>query len=242
MTIRLLDPATIGQIAAGEVIERPASVVKELVENALDAGARRIAVRVAGGGLAEIEVADDGAGIAPGEVATALLRHATSKLAGAEALQAIRTLGFRGEGLASGVAGARTTVVSRTPEAEVATAVDAFGEAIGTPYPLAGPPGTRVIVRDLFANVPARRAFLRSPGAEFARIGQWLGTMSLAYPEVGFTLDHDGRRVFAFAADGDPLPRLRHIFGPGATAMLDVHGAGDGVGVAGQSRPLHDAA
>jgi DNA mismatch repair protein MutL len=240
MTIRLLDPATIGQIAAGEVIERPASVVKELVENALDAGARRIAVRVAGGGLGEIEVADDGGGIAASEVATALVRHATSKLAGPDALQAIRTLGFRGEGLASVVAVARTTIASRTADAEVATAVDAFGEEIGAAYPLAGPPGTRVVARDLFANVPARRAFLRTPGAEFARIAQWLGTMALAYPEVGFTLDHDGRRVFAFPADGDPLPRLRHVFGTGAASMLAVRGGGEGIGVEGWIAPPGD--
>jgi DNA mismatch repair protein MutL len=240
MTIRLLDPATIGQIAAGEVIERPASVVKELVENALDAGARRIAVRVAGGGLAEIDVADDGSGIPPGEVATAVLRHATSKLDGAAALQSIRTLGFRGEGLASVVAVARTTVASRTAAHDIATAVDAFGESVGAPYPVAGPPGTRVVVRDLFANVPARRAFLRTPGAEFARIAQWLATMALAYPDVGFSLDHDGRRVFAFPADGDPMPRLRHVFGTGANAMLAVHGAGEGIGVTGWIAPPGD--
>jgi DNA mismatch repair protein MutL len=240
MTIRLLDPATIGQIAAGEVIERPASVVKELVENALDAGARRIAVRVTGGGLGEIEVADDGRGIVAGEVPTALLRHATSKLDGADALQSIRTLGFRGEGLASIVAVARTTLASRAEGAEVATAVDAFGEEISAPYPLAGPPGTRVLVRDLFSNVPARRAFLRTPGAEFARIAQWLATMALAYPDVGFTLDHDGRRTFAFAADGDPLPRLRHVFGSGAAAMLAVRGGADGIGVEGWIAPPGD--
>ncbi len=240
MTIRLLDPVTIGQIAAGEVIERPASVVKELVENALDAGANRISVRISAGGLGEIEVADDGAGIAADEVAKAPLRHATSKLQGTAALQAIRTLGFRGEGLASIVAVARTTLASRTAEAETATAVDAFGEAIGAPYPVAGPPGTRVVVRDLFANVPARRAFLRTPGAEFARIAQWLSTMALAYPDVGLSLDHDVRRVFAFGADGDSLPRLRHVFGPGAVALLPIRGFGDGVSVEGWIAPPGD--
>ena len=240
MTIRLLDPATIGQIAAGEVIERPASVVKELVENALDAGARRIAVRASGGGLAEIDVADDGEGIPPDEVATAVLRHATSKLDGAAALHAIRTLGFRGEGLASVVAVARTTVASRTTGREIATAVDAFGEDVGAPYPLAGPPGTRVVVRDLFASVPARRAFMRSPGAEFTRIAQWLATMALAYPDVGFSLDHDGRRIFAFPADGDPMPRLRHVFGVGAAEMLALHGAGEGIAVGGWIAPPGD--
>jgi DNA mismatch repair protein MutL len=233
MAIRLLDPVTIGQIAAGEVIERPASVVKELVENALDAGARRIAVRVRGGGLAEIEVADDGSGIPAGEVATALLRHATSKLPDGGALTAIATLGFRGEGLASVAAVARTTLSSRTGGAEIATAVDAFGEEIGLPYPVAGPVGTRVVVRDLFANVPARREYLRSPAVEFSRLAQWLAHMSLAYPEVGFTLEHDGRTTFAVAPDGDPQPRLRHVFGTTAGLMLHVRGARDRISVEG---------
>jgi DNA mismatch repair protein MutL len=233
MAIRLLDPATIGQIAAGEVIERPASVVKELVENALDSGARRIAVRVRGGGLEEIEVADDGAGIPAAEVATAVLRHATSKLPDAGGLTAVATLGFRGEGLASVAAVARTTISSRVAGLEIATAVDAFGEEIGAPYPAPGPLGTRVVVRDLFANVPARREYLRTPGAEFTRIAQWLSTMALAYPEVGFTLEHDGRRVFAFAPDGDASPRLRHTFGTPAGAMVAVRGASERIAVRG---------
>jgi DNA mismatch repair protein MutL len=233
MAIRLLDPATIGQIAAGEVIERPASVVKELVENALDAGARRIAVRVRGGGLESIEVADDGMGIPPGEVATALLRHATSKLPDARDLNAILTLGFRGEGLASIAAVARTTISSRMNDRDIATAVDAFGEEIGTPYPAPGPVGTRVVVHDLFANVPARREYLRTPGAEFTRIAQWLATMALAYPAVGFTLEHDGRQIFAFAPDGDPAPRLRHTFGTSASGMLRARGGTERVVVDG---------
>jgi DNA mismatch repair protein MutL len=228
-----LDPVTIGQIAAGEVIERPASVVKELVENALDAGAGRIAVRVRGGGLESIEVSDDGAGIPADEIARALLRHATSKLPDAGGLTAVATLGFRGEGLASVAAVAKTTVRSRVAGAEIATAVDAFGEEIGAPYPAAGPLGTCVVAMELFANVPARREYLRSPGAEFTRISQWLATMALAYPKVGFTLEHDGRQVFAFAPDGDPAPRLRHTFGASPDAMVALHGGGGRVTVEG---------
>ncbi|HEX3548757.1 MAG TPA: DNA mismatch repair endonuclease MutL [Candidatus Elarobacter sp.] len=223
--IRLLDPETIGQIAAGEVIERPVSVVKELVENALDSGATRVAVRVRGGGLAEIEVADDGVGIAPGELRLALTRHATSKLAGAQELVRVGTLGFRGEGLASIAAVAHVTIVSRTAGADVATAIDAHGETIGEPRPLAGPPGTRVVVRDLFANVPVRREYLRSPAAEFSRIASWLATLALAYPLVAFTLEHDGRATFAFPAGDDPAPRLRHVFGAGSGTMLPVRSA-----------------
>jgi DNA mismatch repair protein MutL len=222
--IRLLDPETIGQIAAGEVIERPLSVVKELVENALDADANRIAVRVRGGGLAEIEVADDGVGIEPDDLRLALMRHATSKIADARGLAHVDTLGFRGEGLASIAAVAQVTIVSRTAEADVATAIDAHGEEIGEPRPLAGPPGTRVIVRDLFANVPVRREYLRTPAAEFMRIASWLATLSLAYPLVGFTLEHDGRQTFAFPPGEDLAPRLRHVFGTSQTSMVAVRG------------------
>jgi len=224
--IRVLDPETIGQIAAGEVIERPLSVVKELVENALDAGAARIAVRVRGGGMNEIEVADDGCGIAAGEIALAVTRHGTSKLSGAAGLTQIGTLGFRGEGLASIAAIARLTIVSRTAGTQIATAVDAHAESIGAPRPLAGPPGTRVVVRELFANVPARREYMRSPGVEFARISSWLATLTLAYPDVGFTLEHDGRTAFAFAAGDDIGLRLMHVFGHSAQAMVEVRDSG----------------
>ena len=209
--IRLLDSETIGQIAAGEVIERPLSVVKELVENALDAGASRVAVRVRGGGLAEIEVADDGVGIAPEDLPLAVTRHATSKLADAVGPHERRTLGFRGEGLASIAAVAKVTIVSRTAGAEVATALDAHADQLGEPRPVAGPPGTRVIVRELFGNVPVRREYLRSPSAEFGRIAAWLSTLALAYPLVGFTLEHDGKAAFAFAPGDDLAPRLRHV-------------------------------
>lgn len=231
--IRLLDSETIGQIAAGEVIERPVSVVKELVENALDAGAGRIAVRVRGGGLVEIEVADDGVGIAPADLPLAVTRHATSKIAAASELARVGTLGFRGEGLASIASVARVTIVSRTADADVATALDAHAETIGELRPLAGPPGTRVVVRDLFANVPVRREYLRSPAAEFARIASWLGTLALAYPAIGFVLEHDGRTAFAFAPGDDLAPRLRHVFGTSSSAMVAVRGDGRHAGVSG---------
>ena len=231
--IRLLDSETIGQIAAGEVIERPLSVVKELVENALDADATRIAVRVRGGGLAEIEVADDGVGIAPDDLPLAVTRHATSKLADAAGLTRVDTLGFRGEGLASIAAVAKVTIVSRTAGAEVATALDAHADELGEPRPLAGPPGTRVIVRELFANVPVRREYLRSPAAEFARIGAWLATLALAYPHVGFSLEHDGKAAFAFAPGDDLAPRLRHVFGVSSSTMVAIRAGDAHAGVSG---------
>ena len=231
--IRLLDPETIGQIAAGEVIERPLSVVKELVENALDADATRIAVRVRGGGLTEVEVADDGAGIAPGELALALTRHATSKIADASELSRVGTLGFRGEGLASIAAVARVTLISRTAGADLATAIDAHGEEIGALRPLAGPPGTRVVVRDLFGNVPVRREYLRSASAEFARISSWLATLALAYPAIGFTVEHDGKATFAFPPGDDLAPRLRHVFGASSSSMVGVRAQERYAGVSG---------
>ena len=231
--IRLLDPETIGQIAAGEVIERPLSVVKELVENALDADAVRIAVRVRGGGLVEIEVADDGVGIAPGDLPLAVTRHATSKIADASELLRVDTLGFRGEGLASIAAVAKVTIASRTAGADVATALDAHGDVIGELRPLAGPPGTRVVVRDLFGNVPVRREYVRSPSAEFARIASWLATLALAYPQIGFTLEHDGKTTFAFPPGADLAPRLRHVFGTSSATMVAVRGDGRHAGVSG---------
>jgi DNA mismatch repair protein MutL len=231
--IRVLDPQTIGQIAAGEVIERPVSVVKELVENAIDADATRIAVRVRGGGLVEIEVADDGAGIARDELRLAVRRHATSKLQDAAGLGGIDTLGFRGEGLASIAAVAAVTLSSRAAGAEVATAIDTHGEDAGEPYALAGPPGTRVIARSLFANVPVRREYLRSPAAEFNRIATWLATLSLAYPQVAFQLEHDGKTTFTFAPGDDLAARLRYVFGSSAQAMIPIRAAEAGARVQG---------
>lgn len=221
--IRLLDETTVGQIAAGEVVERPLSVVKELVENALDAGATRIAVSVTRGGLETIEVADDGLGIAPAELPLAFARHATSKLAVAADLERVATLGFRGEGLASIAAVARVRAVSRTAGSEIGFGVDAHANDVSEAVPLAAPPGTRVSVRDLFGNVPARREYLRSPAAEFARISTFLSTLALGYPEVSFSLAHDGRAIFVFPAGRDAAQRLAHVFGPlPARALLPI--------------------
>jgi len=224
--IRLLDETTVGQIAAGEVVERPLSVVKELVENALDAGATRVSVAVAGGGLDAIEVADDGSGIVPADMELAFARHATSKLARANDLEKIATLGFRGEGLASIASVARVRLISRTAGSDVGFAVDAHASAVSEPEPVAAPPGTRVIVRDLFANVPVRREYVRSPTAEFARISTFLATLALAYPGVSFSLSHDGRASFVFPAAASVEQRLIHVFGPApAGALLPLEAA-----------------
>ncbi len=218
--IRILDPETIGQIAAGEAIERPLSVVKELVENALDAGATRIAVRIRGGGLEEIEVSDDGVGLRRSELALAVRRHATSKLRAAADLGAIGTLGFRGEGLASIAAVARLRLISRTRDEELGSALDAHAEEASEPVPIAAPVGTRAIARELFANVPVRRDYLRSARAEFARISTWVATIALAYPGVTFSLAHDGDELWTLPPDPTLELRLAHVFGKAAAGML----------------------
>jgi DNA mismatch repair protein MutL len=219
-SIRELDAVTIGQIAAGEIIDRPASVVKELVENAVDAGATRITVNIERGGIESIEVIDDGAGISPDDLPLAMRRHATSKLSAAADLESIATLGFRGEGLASIAAVSRLEIVSREPHASIGTRVTAHGEKIGLVEPAAAPEGTRVRVAALFENVPVRREYLRSHGAEFNRISSWLSSFSLVYPQVSFTLRHDGKDVWVMPAAGEPRERLAMVFGRQAAAVL----------------------
>lgn len=218
--IHLLDAVTIGQIAAGEIIERPQSVVKELVENAVDAGATRVSVAVERGGTQRIEVIDDGEGIAPDQLPLAVRRHATSKLTLASDLESVSTLGFRGEGLASIAAVAEVTVLSRTADAQIGSKVAAHGERAGAVEPAAAPRGTHVVVTELFANVPVRREYLKSPSAEFTRISSWLSTFALAYPHVTFALRHDGTDVWVMPSTGDERERLAMVFGRDAAGAL----------------------
>ena len=193
MSIRRLPEHLVNRIAAGEVVERPASALKELVENAIDAGATRIAVRLAEGGLARIEVADDGYGMAPADMALALERHATSKLPD-EAIEAVSTLGFRGEALPSIASVARLTIESRPRGAEGWSRIVDNGATVGE-GPAALPPGTRIIVEDLFARVPARRKFLRSVRAEYAACLDSVRRLAMARPDIAFSVEHDGRRA-----------------------------------------------
>ncbi|HEY9084954.1 MAG TPA: DNA mismatch repair endonuclease MutL [Candidatus Tyrphobacter sp.] len=218
--IRLLDAVTVGQIAAGEVIERPASVVKELVENAVDAGATRISVNVERGGTDAIEVVDDGAGIAPEQLLLAVRRHATSKLVAASDLEAIATLGFRGEGLASIAAVAHLEVLSRTADASIGSRIDAHAEASSEPEPAAIPVGTTVRARALFSGLPVRREYLRSPSTEFTRISSFLSTFALAYPQITFTLRHDDKDVWVMPQTAEPYERLAMVFGRENARML----------------------
>jgi DNA mismatch repair protein MutL len=195
MSIRRLPAHLVNRIAAGEVVERPASALKELVENAIDAGANRIAVSLAEGGIGRIEVVDDGCGMTPDDIALALERHATSKLPD-EAIEAVATLGFRGEALPSIASVAHLTIESRVRGAEGwARGVD--NGAVVRDGPAALPPGTRVVVEGLFARVPARRKFLRSARAEYAACLDVVRRLAMARPDIGFSVEHDGRRALA---------------------------------------------
>ncbi|HIE54490.1 MAG TPA: DNA mismatch repair endonuclease MutL, partial [Chromatiaceae bacterium] len=191
--IHQLPSQLINQIAAGEVVERPASVIKELVENSLDAGATRIEVDVVQGGIKLMRVRDDGKGIAREDLALALSRHATSKVAALEDLECIATLGFRGEALPSIASIARLGLISREAAADQAWQLEG-GES--KPRPAAHPVGTTVEVRDLFYNTPARRKFLKTEKTEFRHVEQLLRRLALAHFEVAFSLRHNGRDVF----------------------------------------------
>ena len=218
--IRRLPETLVNRIAAGEVVERPASALKELVENAIDAGATRIAVALADGGLSRIEVTDDGCGMAPEDMALALERHATSKLPD-EAIEQVATLGFRGEALPSIASVARLTLESRVRGAEQGWRRVVDHGALIEEGPAALPPGTRVRVEQLFAKVPARRKFLRSPRAEYAACLDAVRRLAMARSDVGFALEHDGRRILTLQPS-EPPARVAELL----THELERHGIG----------------
>ena len=218
--IRQLTPAVANAIAAGEVIERPASVVKELVENSLDAGAVRITVEIEGGGSELIRVVDDGRGIPAAELALALQRHATSKLTDIDDLTRIATFGFRGEALASVAAVARVVAISREPDSPAGARVEALGDRVGQVTPVAAPPGTIVEVRDLFLKTPARRAFLRSARAEASSCLRVVSEAALGRPDVRFEVRTGGRRALGTPGGGDLVEAARAVLGRGVADQL----------------------
>jgi DNA mismatch repair protein MutL len=230
--IRLLSETTVNRIAAGEVIERPAAATKELVENALDAGATRIAVCLDGGGIDRLEVTDNGIGMSADELALCVLRHATSKLTD-ETLVRITTLGFRGEALPSIGAAARLQITSRPHGADHACIISVEGGHVSTVAPTSGSPGTRVVVRDLFFATPARRKFLKSPRIEAEHAEAVVRRLALSAPHVAFRLELDGRLVFE-AQIQDRIARVAALFGPEAAAvMLPLNEDRDGLRIGG---------
>ncbi|WP_459695851.1 DNA mismatch repair endonuclease MutL [Acidisoma sp. C75] len=237
--IRLLPSHVVDRIAAGEVVERPAAALKELVENALDAGASRIAILLEEGGIRRIEVTDDGQGMAPEDLPIAIQRHATSKLSEAGDLVNIRTLGFRGEALPSIGAAARLAITSRPRGAESAYQIRVEGGMVSEVTPAAGPPGTRILVSDLFFATPARRAFLRSPRAEAEQAEAVVRRLALAAPAVAFHLSHAGR-VLLDLPPSDARGRLAALLSteeaeallPVAAEREDVRASGFAAGAA----------
>lgn len=218
MPIRELPPQLVNQIAAGEVVERPASVVKELLENALDAGARRIEVEVEGGGARLMRVRDDGGGIPKEELPLAVARHATSKIGSLEDLERVSTLGFRGEALPSIGAVARLSITTRNAAAEHAWKLEGDGHGnYAAPAPAAHAQGTSVEVRDLFFNTPARRKFLKSEATEFGHLDTAVRRIGLARHDLDLTLRHNGKAVLALQAASDRPGverRLKELVGP----------------------------
>ena len=218
MPIRELPSQLVNQIAAGEVVERPASVVKELMENALDAGARRIEVEVEGGGARLMRVRDDGGGIRRDELSLAVARHATSKIGSLEDLERVATLGFRGEALPSIGAVARLSLTSRTPDAEYGWKLEGDGQGGYTgPAPAVHAAGTSVEVRDLFFNTPARRKFLKSEATEFGHLETAVRRIALARHDLEVQLRHNGRPVLALHPAADQVGierRLKGLVGP----------------------------
>jgi DNA mismatch repair protein MutL len=231
MSIRRLPSELVDRIAAGEVVERPASALKELVENALDAGATNVTVRLSGGGIGLIEVVDDGNGMSPGEMRLALERHATSKLP-SDSIEAITSFGFRGEALPSIASVSRLTIESRERGAD-GWRIEVDHGRIAGEGPAALPPGTRVRVEQLFEKVPARRKFLRSARSEYAACLDAVRRLAMARSDVAFSLEHDGRKVLS-VQPSEPPARVATLL----AAELDRHGVGidcvrDGLGLTG---------
>src|SRR6266581_3225115 len=226
MPIRQLAADVAAKIAAGEVVERPASVVKELIENSIDAGASQIRIDLANGGLQLIRVTDNGCGIPAGELQLALARHATSKVAQIDDLEHIRSLGFRGEALASIAAVAEVTLLSRQRDTAQGAQVEAHNGQISEITTAASAEGTTLTVRNLFSSVPARLKFLKTRNTEVSHCHHLLQQYALAYPEIRFSVFSDGRQIFATPGDGKLASVLIEVYGLQiAEQMVPISGA-----------------
>ncbi|PYS74877.1 MAG: DNA mismatch repair endonuclease MutL, partial [Acidobacteria bacterium] len=223
--IRVLSDHVANQIAAGEVVERPASVAKELVENSIDAGATRIVVEIEAGGRRLLKISDDGEGMVRDDAVLAFERHATSKISGTDDLNAIATLGFRGEALASIASVAKVELLTSTEAEKVGTRVNIEGGRMRDVKDGAHPRGTTIIVRELFFNVPARRKFLRSEATETFHLTNLVTHYALAHPEIAFTFTNNGREVIRATAAKDLRERAYQIFGEEfLDNLLEVNG------------------
>ena len=219
----MLDPDSAAKIAAGEVVERPASVAKELIENAIDAGATDICVELKDGGISLIRVVDNGCGLVAEELPLAFQRHATSKIGSIDDLPLVATLGFRGEALPSIAAVSQVTLTSRQPRDHGGSQLRVHGGQIVEHTSAGCPAGTSVAVRELFYNTPARRKFLKTPLAEGGQVTRLVGHFALAYPGIGFSLTADGRAVFQSSGGGDLLDVIARLYGPEvARGMIPV--------------------
>ncbi len=221
--IQILPDSLINKIAAGEVVERPASVAKELLENALDAGARRIAITVENGGRTLIRISDDGGGIPADQAPLAFAQHATSKIQNADDLFAIATMGFRGEALASIASVSHATLTTRTADSEQAIRIEVKDSVISPSIPCAAPVGTTLEVRDLFYSVPARRKFLRTDATEFSHLHEMVLRSAIPNPAVAFSLSHNGRKVLELPATTDGQMRAAEALGGGGAETRDLY-------------------
>lgn len=232
--IQQLDPHVADLIAAGEVVERPASVVKELMENAIDAGASKITVEIQNGGMALIRVTDDGCGIAAGEAETAFLRHATSKIRSEYDLEAIGTLGFRGEALAAIAAVSRVDLLTRPAGEELGAALSLEGGAVTAREEAGCPAGTTMVVKDLFFNTPARLKFMKKDAAEGAAVFAAVQRLALSHPEVSVKFLRDGRQELLTPGDGALRSAVYSVLGRDlALGLIPVEGSGEGMSVSG---------
>ena len=218
--IQVLDQVTIDKIAAGEVIERPASVVKELVENAIDAGAGSVTVEIEDGGISLIRVTDNGCGISRDEVRNAFLRHSTSKIRSVEDLTGITSLGFRGEALSSIAAVSRTELITKTADSELGTRYVIEGGKEHILEETGASDGTTFLVRQLFYNVPARRKFLKTPMTEAGHVQDLLIRLSLSHPEVGFLFVNNGQEKLRTSGNGKLKDVIYNVYGRDVAANL----------------------
>ncbi len=218
--IQILQPHTANQIAAGEVVERPASVVKELVENAIDAHATSISVEIEDGGVRSIIVIDNGTGIAAEDCKAAFLRHATSKIRTIEDLSSLHTMGFRGEALASIAAVSAVSLTTRTADSETGTRIQVDGGVFSATENMACVPGTAMCVRDLFANVPARLKFLKSNRTEAGYVGDFMARMILSHPEIAFRYVSNGNVIYETYGDNDLFNAIFCIYGASVADRL----------------------